>query len=392
MKVLIYTHEFPPFPGGLATESQRIATGFTKAGLDVTVLAPRYSKQDKEIDAEYNFRVKRMTGLTRNHGIPTPVKEIAGFFSLQHAISGIKADLVIMVTREAHAAGGLLNSFPFKVVAFVAGYEAIGFLNSKKLINKLIAIPMRRLYMRSSKIICPSYATKELFEQAGIDGSRVQVINHGMNCIMLSQMPNEMIINEIKSKLNIKDDEKIILTISRVVRGKGQESVIKSIPMILKEYTNFKYLVVGDGSYMKNLKNLVKKLGIESKVIFTGNIPHKEVINYYDLSDLFVLPNVTFKEKENIEGLPIVIYEAMSRGKPVITGIPGGGKEIVEDGVNGYVVNGENFDEISKRLIELLKNDTKVNLFGSNGKKKIAQGFTEEMMINNYLNTILNLN
>jgi len=65
---------------------------------------------------------------------------------------------------------------------------------------------------------------------------------------------------------------------------------------------------------------------------------------------------------------------------------------MVEDGVNGYVVNGENFDDISKRLIELLKNDTKVNLFGSNGKKKIAQGFTEEMMINNYLNTILNLN
>ncbi len=392
MKVLIYTHEFPPFPGGLATESQKLATGFSKAGLDVTVLAPRYSKQDKEIDAEYKFRVKRMTGLTRNHGIPSPIKETAGFFSLQNAISGIKPDLVMMVTREAHAAGGLLNSFPFKIVAFVAGYEAIGFLNSKKLINKLIAIPMRRLYMGASKIICPSNATKELFEQAGIAGSRVQVIYHGMNNNMLSQRPNEKIINEIKSKLNIKDGEKIILTISRVVKGKGQEAVIKSIPILLKEYTNFKYLIVGDGSYMKNLKNLVNRLGIESKVIFTGNIPYKEVMNYYDLSDLFILPNVTFKEKENIEGLPIVIYEAMSRGKPVITGIPGGGKEIVEDGVNGYVVNGENFDDISKRLIELLKNDTKVNLFGSNGKKKIAQGFTEEMMINNYLNTILNLN
>jgi len=391
MKILIYTHEFPPFLGGLATTSQKLATGFSKAGLDVTVLAPRYSKQDKEIDVEYTFRVKRMTGLSRNHGIPSPIKETAGFISLRNAIEGVNPDLALLITREAHAAGGLLNSFPFKVVARVAGYEAIGYLSSKKFINKLIGIPMRRLYMRASKIISPSYSTKELFERAGISGSRVQVIYNGVNKNMLSQRPNEKIINKIKNRLHINDDEKIILSISRLVKGKGQEAVIKSIPILLKGYTNFKYLIVGDGSYERQLKDLVNRYGIESRVIFAGKIPNDEVINYYDLCNLFIMPNVTIKEKENIEGLPNVIFEAMSRGKPVITGIPGGAKEIVENDVNGYVVNGENVDDVSKYVIELLKNDTKANVLGSNGKTKIAQGFTEEIMINSYLNVISNL-
>jgi len=103
------------------------------------------------------------------------------------------------------------------------------------------------------------------------------------------------------------------------------------------------------------------------------------------------MPNITIKRKENIEGLPNVIFEALARAKPVITGTPGGGKEIIENGVNGLVVNGENLEEIEKSVLELLGDENKAVLYGINGKRKIERGFTEQIMIDNYLSLINSL-
>ena len=391
MKILIYTHEFPPFLGGLATTSSKLAVGISNSGHDVTVLAPGYSPNDKIYDSTVDFNITRMSRFTRNHGIPSPIKEAAGFLSLKNVISKASPDLLLLVTREAHAAAGFLNSLPFKVVTRVAGYEAIGYLSSKKFINKLIGIPMKKLYMKSSKIISPSQSTKDLLMKAGIPESNIQVIYNGVNKCMISQKPNSNAINIIKDKLKIKYTDKVILTISRLVRGKGQEAVIRILPNILKTHPNFKYLIVGEGSYENYLKQLVHRKGVESNVIFVGPIPNSEVINYYDLCNLFVLPNITIKKKENIEGLPNVIFEAAARAKPVITGIPGGGKEIIENGVNGFVVNGENLEEIEKSVLELLGDEDKAVSYGINGKSKIESGFTEQIMIDNYLSLINSL-
>src|SRR3972149_1120956 len=121
MKVLIYTHEFPPFLGGLATTSFKLGKGFREAGLEVTVLAPQYSAQDKNLDKSLNFRVLRMGNLAKNHGIPSPIKEASGFLSVTKVLSEIKPNIVIFITREAHTAGGLLPSLPFRVIVRVAG-------------------------------------------------------------------------------------------------------------------------------------------------------------------------------------------------------------------------------------------------------------------------------
>ncbi|HEX3036797.1 MAG TPA: glycosyltransferase family 4 protein, partial [Thermodesulfobacteriota bacterium] len=187
MKVLIYTHEFPPFLGGLATTSHKIAKGFAEAGLNVTVLAPQYSEGNRELDNGFNFRVIRMSRLARNHGVPSPVKEATGFLSLSRTLSELTPDVVFFITREAHIAGGLLSSFPFKVVIRVAGYEAIRYLLGKKFSNRLLGFPMKRLYMKAHKIISPSYSTVELLERGGIPRDKSEVIYNGVNSDMLSQ-------------------------------------------------------------------------------------------------------------------------------------------------------------------------------------------------------------
>ena len=186
----------------------------------------------------------------------------------------------------------------------------------------------------------------------------------------------------------MKSSDRVVWNVSIVVKEKGHEAVIKSLPGIVKKQPNTEELIVGHGSHENYVRELAKWSGIDNYVIFAGPVPNSEVINYYDLCDLFILPNITIKEKENIEGLPNVIFEASARAKPVITGIPGGGKEIIEDGVSGFVVNGQNPDEIEKTALELLGDEKKAVSFGINGKTKIESGFTEQIMIDNYLSLI----
>ena len=204
MKILIYTHEYPPFLGGLATTSSKLAFGISNSGHEVSVLAPGYCSDDKNYDSKADFNTIRMSGLTKNHGIPSPIKETAGFFSLKRAISKLNPDLMLLVTREAHAAAGMLSGLPSKIITRVAGYEAIGYLSSKKFINKLIAIPMKKIYLKSSKIISPSESTKELLMEAGIAEKKIQVIYNGVNKDLIYQKKNhEEMILKIKEGLTL---------------------------------------------------------------------------------------------------------------------------------------------------------------------------------------------
>src|SRR5574341_1503132 len=225
MKVLIYTHEFPPFLGGLATTSLKLGKGIREAGLEVTVLAPQYSSHDRDLDKCFNFRVVRMGKLARNHGIPSPIKEVAGFLSLIRVLSEINPDVAIFITRESHFVGGLLSKLPYRVIVRVAGYEVFRYLLGKKVTKRAFGLPMKRLYMSAHKIISPSLSTKELLEKAGIPAEKIDVIYNGINTSMLSPEPNLRILEGLRSRFNIKNGEKVVLTVARLVPGKGQDAV-----------------------------------------------------------------------------------------------------------------------------------------------------------------------
>jgi phosphatidyl-myo-inositol dimannoside synthase len=388
MKVLIYTHEFPPFLGGLANTSLKLASGFSNAGLDVIVLAPRYSGTDKEIDSEYKFQIKRMTALSRNHGIPSPLPEAAGVYSLYTAMRKYRPDVLLLITREGQTSGGLLCDYPSKVIVRVAGYEPYRYLLGKRLYNKLLGKPIRRLYMKASRVVSPSQSTRELLESAGIPKDKIEVIYNGVSKDMLSNKKDTDSMNALRAKLNLKNEDKLILTVSRLVPSKGHKEIIRILPRLLKQFENIKYLIVGEGRHEAELRNLACEEGVLSNVIFAGPVTYDKVRDYLDLSYLFAMPNTTNDEEEGIEGLPNVVFEAMARGKPVVVGTEGGAKEIVEHGVNGFVEDGKKIDRLYERVFELLQNEEMAKIFGENSRRKIEEGFTEDKMVQNYLRII----
>lgn len=387
MKILIYTHEFPPFLGGLATTSHKLAKGIAESELDVLVLAPAYSNNDRAIDSELPCDVIRIPGLGNGLLKKIPLLEtMLGWIYLFMTILNEKPDSILFITEEAEVVGGLLPSFNFNAIVRIAGSGITTCFYGNSFFKRLLRFPMKRLYDKARMIIAVSNNTKELVESVGVDQEKIEVVYNGVEDYMLSKRPDIKAINELRANYGIEEDEKVLVTIARVLPRKGQDTVIKALPEVLKQFPKVKYLVVGDGRYRQNFTDLAKDIGISKNVIFTGGVAHNETINYFDLSDIFIMPNRYWNNK--IEGLPNALIEASARSKPLIAGDHGGSKEALNNKKNGLLVNSESVEDVAQAIITLLKDEKLASKMGELGRENIVNKHTEEKMIANYISAI----
>lgn len=392
MKILIYTHEYPPFLGGLATTSYKLIRGLSKKDdLEIFILAPSYGAGDESVDKEHGEKIVRVPILRSKIAkfIPILYYLISSIF-FYISLKKIKPDLVLFITEEAEATGGFVSYFcDFTSIARVAGSGITTCFLGNKPFKKLLKYPIARLYKISKKIIAVSNYSKDLLLQVGVDGEKITVINNGISEQLISKSTDNKKLNKIKKTYSIKTDEKILVTIARILPRKGQDNVIRALKLAEDELGDFRYLIVGTGRYETQFKELARSLGLEDKVIFTGGVDHGEIIHYLDLCDLFIHANRFWNNK--VEGLPNAVLEASARAKPVIVGNDSGSIESVIDGKTGFLVDSESPEQIAQAILKILSDPGLAQTMGKNGKQMIVQRFTEEEMIENYYNLFKSL-
>ena len=230
---------------------------------------------------------------------------------------------------------------------------------------------MKRLYKNSRDIIAVSENTKNLLitSKEFDENNKIKLIYNGLEDEFIGKSKN----HQLKNKLGFNDDDFILLTVSRVLPRKGQDNVIRALSKI--KNNKIKYLCVGDGSHLNNFKELVKKLNLNERVIFIGEVDREETSSYYDIADAFILCNRTWNNK--IEGLPNVVLEAMGRGKAIIGSKNTGTEELIINNKNGFHVNPENITEIKNTIIHTYENKNRLVDMGAYSleliKKEIFQ-------------------
>lgn len=388
MKVLVYTHEFPPFLGGLATTSYKLVKGFIDSGIEVSALVPSYNNDEKEVDRALSCNVRRipLLGTKILRSIPFLQQFIALFF-LAYSIKKHKPDAVLFITEEAESTGGILSCFmSFRSVVRVAGSGIMTCILGDKKIKKLHKYPMMRLYGKAKKVIAVSNYTKSLLMQIGVEEDKIRVVFNGIDEKFLSEKKDEIKSGELKTRFGIRDKDKVLITIARILPRKGQDYVIRALPKVIEEFPDVKYLIVGEGKYKHSFKDLASELGLEGVVVFTGGVDHKSIINYLDIGDIFIMPNRMWNNK--VEGLPNALMEASARGLATIAGNQSGSVEAIIDGKTGYLVDSESVDEITNCIINLIGNEEKIEELGKNGVDFVKEYFREEMMIKNYIEVL----
>jgi glycosyltransferase involved in cell wall biosynthesis len=140
--------------------------------------------------------------------------------------------------------------------------------------------------------------------------------------------------------------------------------------MVHKEMPDARLIIVGDGEERGYLEELADSFGIRVCVDFVGKVPHKRIPDYMRQADVFVLSSLS-------EGFPVTVLEAMAYGLPIVATRVGGLPDIIEDGVNGYLVELRNVEEITNKIAMLLNSPELCRNIYNNNKVK-AQRYTWE--------------
>lgn len=226
--------------------------------------------------------------------------------------------------------------------------------------------------LKAKKIIAPARVTLDVLDKSGIPKEKLSLIYNGID-------PAPFQIPHGKFNALYRLPEKAFVTgmISNIhyPKGKGHFTLIDSISELKARIPNSYWMIGGAGPLLPELIKSVKKLNVEDRVIFTGNLTPYQVPHVLSCMDLFVLLSY---DQEG--GCPLSIMEAMAAGLPVIASSIGGNTEIVEPDKTGYLILPEDTGSLIKHSIFLYENPEIRKRLGEEGKKKIITSFNYKRM------------
>ncbi|MGW7786417.1 glycosyltransferase family 4 protein [Streptomyces tricolor] len=378
-KTLIVTNDFPPRPGGIQAFLHNMALRLDPGRLVVYASTWKRGREGAEataaFDAEQPFTVvrDRTTML-----LPTPqaTRRAVGLLREHGCTSvwfGAAAPLGLM-------APALRRAGAERLVATTHGHEA-GWAQlpaARQLLRRIgestDTITYLGEYTRSriASALSPSAAGRMVQLPPGVDEKTFHPGSGG---------------DEVRARLGL-TDRPVVVCVSRLVRRKGQDTLIQAMPRILAAEPDTVLLIVGGGPYEQELRRLARETGVAGSVRFTGAVPWSELPAHYGAGDVFAMPCRTRRGGLDVEGLGIVYLEASATGLPVVAGDSGGAPDAVLDGETGWVVRGGAPAEAADRIVALLQDPELRRRMGERGRRWVEEKWRWDLLAEN-LKTLL---
>ena len=365
---MLLARVFPPRIGGIENYMYNVYRRLA-AQHEVLVIAPT-EPHCEELDTVQTFdviRTPRLPVIRERYHMPLlgmliyAAREIFRFWPHQIHCDQVYSSFVVkLIAAFMH--------FPYLV--YVHGMEITdGNLNSLKgwTLRGAAAIIANSDYTRNNLV--------NIFR---VGKGKIHVVHLGVDPIRFHPGINP---GWVRSKYALQG-RKVILTVGRLStkeKYKGQDTVIQCLPQILNYVPNAVYLVVGDGDDRHRLDMLVRKIGVDGKVIFADRVLDEELPEYYAACDVSAMLSREVRTRNGGtlgEGFGIVFLEAGACGKPVIGGRTGGIPDAVLDGVTGILVDPNDHNAVVKAIVSILKDEDLAHRLGSQGRKRAEREFT----------------
>ena len=186
-------------------------------------------------------------------------------------------------------------------------------------------------------------AVRHFREKIGIG---VEEIPPGVDTALFHPDPDGQARAEVRSALGLSNDDFLLITVGRLIDGKGYEFLIEGMAQRVLVGGPEKLVIVGDGALRQRLERRVFALGLDRRVVFTGHLPKQQVARHLQAADCFCL----FSGYENYSNAAM---EAMSTGLPVLASRVGGFPLQIRNGVNGFLIEPGNHQQLLDRLTEI---------------------------------------
>jgi glycosyltransferase involved in cell wall biosynthesis len=360
MRVLVATGLYPPDIGGPATYSKFLVELLPKHGIEVSLLS--FSEVRK---------------------YPPVVRHIIFFWKV--LVRGRKADCIyaqdtVSVGVPAMFANFILQKrFLVRVPGDHAWEQGVRRFGLTKPLDDmplwswqwhpflmLMRLAMLMVVRSADTLIVPSKYMVGIVKKWNVGNKKIALIYNGVE--EFKETGNKPVLRGL-----LRFQGKLVISIGRLVPWKGFRALIELVPSLKKEFPDLKLLIIGSGSDMQSLEEKVSKLGLSDSVIFAGEVERDVLIRYIRVSDVFVL-------NSRYEGLSHQVLEVMAVGVPVVTTRVGGNPEVIEDGVNGYLVHPDDQAALKERVSTLL-GDVPLRTRLVQSAKRTVRKFSNERMI-----------
>ncbi|MFC8145030.1 glycosyltransferase family 4 protein [Streptomyces paradoxus] len=370
-KTLIVTNDFPPRPGGIQAFLHNMALRLDPQRL--VVYASTWKRTREGVEATRAFDAEQPFTVVRDRTtmlLPTPgaTRRAVGLLREHGCTSvwfGAAAPLGLMAPA-LRAAGAE------RLVATTHGHEA-GWAQ----------LPAARQLLRRI-----GDSTDTITYLGEYTRSRIASALTHQAAARMAQLPpgvDEKTFHpgsggeEVRARLGL-TDRPVVVCVSRLVRRKGQDTLIRAMPRILAAEPDTVLLIVGGGPYEKDLRRLAHETGVASAVRFTGAVPWSELPAHYGAGDVFAMPCRTRRGGLDVEGLGIVYLEASATGLPVVAGDSGGAPDAVLDGETGWVVRGGSPQDAADRIITLLGDAELRRRMGERGREWVEEKWRWDLL------------
>ena len=361
-RILLLTHEFEPFRGGIAAVADGLALGAASAGHAPIVLAPDYGARHEESDRDRPYAVHRFRGSTCSM---VSMDGLVRFTKLcSREIQQTQADVIHAVDPPSQMALTMLARFRRVDTYFftVHGTELTRYRD-----ELLPRLWMGRGLRRATSIHAVSRAVYRLLPADGLSAPRHAFVEPpGIRRTWLDQPAADR--TAVRAQWGANETDLVLLTLARRVPEKGQAEVIAAVAQLPDALRHrIVYVIAGHGpeDYARTLEQSAHAAGV--RIVLTGSITDEAAIAACDGADLFVmLSRMTHKR---LEGFGIAYIEAGSRGLPSLARETGGVAEAVLHGETGIVVpHGADSTVIGRALDTLLRDPSERSRLGARAR------------------------
>ena len=373
MRLLFVSSEFPPGPGGIGTHAYHVALHLTHMGWEVVVISAQdyaSAKEIKEFNEAQPFQVVHLRQV-----VGAPLKALYRNSIASSWIKDWKPDcLLASGSRAIWLVAWLAQRFQLPWVAVGHGTE-FGIASSWE--RKLI----RSSFQQATAVVCVSQYTWQQMLASGIKPQMGRVIPNGADAVMFGILPSKE-IEEFRAGLGL-NGANLLLTVGNVTERKGQDVVIRALPLILEKAPETHYLIAGLPTKEKEFFKLAQQLGVAKNVHFLGRVDNKSLVNLLNSSNIFVMTSRHTSDGD-FEGYGIAVVEAALCGKPAVVSADSGLAEAIVNGETGYGVPEGDEAATSSAILSLIEDKTLMRNMGEAARLRALREQTWELRVREY--------
>ncbi len=365
-KILFYTDT--PYVGGAENQMYLLAKFLNKEKYEVILVCSDYKKLE-DWAARFEREGVRIIKLTVAHK-----HDPRHYFQLKEILKTEIPDIIhLHVWNPASCRYAFMAANKYKFPIVVTEHDPFELSKLKKYIKN-------KLMKRVQKIITVSDSNHELMQSLFPEQkNRTITIHNGIDTTWFeSQLLNfsKNKRTEFRGKEFEADNEtKVILSVAELHERKGLKHLIKALPKVLAKNANVRLVIAGDGPHKKDLIKLINDEKLSGYVRLLGH--RKDIPQIMASSDVFVLPS----EKE---AFGLVLLEAMTAKLPIVASNVGGIPEIIQDGINGDLVDPFNHDVMAEKILEFFNDNFKIREYTDAGYDLLKFKFDAKSMAKNY--------